>query len=135
MQEHQLRCGIRIHTHFRAGYQKYITERGEDLSEDRSCNNKCIQERDDRSWDCFWKGWPQDVWACAGNNSGKELDKCMSYCWSPAEMTNQRPILGTPYNSSGGDKCFNEFTWRSIDPAWTLDANRDEWTRCMATVP
>ena len=130
----QKSTGIHVRSSLQAGYIMYFTEQGETLSDAEICNNKCLRERDARTLDCTGKGWPQDGSLCSGNNNGKQLDLCMSFCWTPAEMKRERPLWGQPYYSAGGDKCFNEFVARSYDPAWTLDNNRAEWTRCMATV-
>ena len=132
--------GLKVRTNCRLGYRSFgPTEPGETLTEAESCNDTCLSDRDKRSWDCGWVGWPQKnmYWPyCDGNNNGKELDRCMSNCWTPGEMKEQRPSgLGGPYNSPlGGDKCFNEFIGR-YNANTGLTANKAEWESCLATVP
>lgn len=129
--------GLKVRTHCLVGYwARDASEPGETLTDQESCNNKCIRERDANSWNCGWAGWPQDDPSnmCYGNNNGKQLDRCMSTCWSPSEMADERvSLFGGPYVSDLGDKCFAEFLNRSKDPAYSLDANRAEWDRCVAT--
>lgn len=47
------------------------------------CENKCISERDVRSWDCFWAGWPQNDpnhYYCHGTHNEEELNRCLKTC-------------------------------------------------------
>ncbi len=126
---------LKIRTNLQIGYwSRDASEPGEYLTEIEVSNNKCMQERDARSWDCAWKSWPQDVYNCAGNNNGMELDRCMATVWPLADLTTERNAGGKPYNSGGGDKCFNEFIGRSTDPSWSIADNQAEWNRCLKTV-
>jgi len=131
--------GLKVRTNCRSGYQNFIPSRGNPLTQAQVYNNECISDRDKRSWDCGWVGWPQknkDWPYCDGNMNGKELDRCMSNCWTPGEMKEQRPsgFGGGPYNSPLGDKCFNEFYDR-YKANTGLTANKAEWENCLATVP
>ena len=131
--------GLKVRTNCRSGYQNFIPSRGNPLTQAQVYNNECISDRDKRSWECGWVGWPQknkDWPYCDGNMNGKELDRCMSNCWTPGEMKEQRPsgFGGGPYNSPLGDKCFNEFIDR-YNAKTGLTANKAEWEKCLATVP
>ena len=130
--------GLKVRTNCRLGYFTFSPNRGNPLTQAESCNNTCLRDRDKRSWDCAGVGWPQKnkYWPyCDGNMNGKELDRCMSNCWTPGEMKEQRPSgWGGPYNSDLGDKCFNEFIGR-YNANTGLTANKAEWENCLATVP
>lgn len=134
--------GIKLQSKLRAGYMKTITEGNETLTVEQSCANTCLQERNDRTLYCFGKGWPQNDPAspyCAGNENGKELDRCMSTCLTPEEMAKQRAAWGKPYYSVNGDTCFNQFVDRakgtpvySAESApWPSAENRAEWEKCL----
>jgi len=129
--------GLKVRTNCRLGYWSFgPTEPGETRTQAQLDNNTCINERDRRSLDCaynYFIPWPQDVWACAGNNNGKELDRCMANVWGPEDLKTYRSQGGAPYNSSGGDKCFNEFYARH-QQGWAIGDNKAEWGRCVNTI-
>ncbi len=129
------RNGFKVRTQCQVGYWSFDSiDLGENMTEQQRCNNTCIEERNKRSWNCGWAGWPQDDPAnmCYGNNNGKELDSCMSTCWSPQEMNTYRPQAGKPYNSIYGDECFDWFLKRA-NAGMAYGENRAEWDRCMTT--
>ncbi len=123
--------GLKVRTNCRLGYFSF----GTPITKAQEKNNKCIQQRDDYSWDCFWKGWEQNVRICAGNNNGKELDSCMAFVWGPEDLKTYRSQGGTPYNSALGDKCFNEFYDRYKNQGQAIWDNTAEWKSCLATFP
>ena len=130
--------GLKVRTNCRSGYQNFIPSRGNPLTQAQVYNNECISDRDKRSWDCGWVGWPQknkDWPYCDGNMNGKELDRCMAKVWGPADLNTYRSQGGSPYNSDLGDKCFNEFYDRYKNQGWAIDQNKAEWENCLRTVP
>ena len=126
--------GLKVRTNCRSGYPFFYPKEATPLTGVQSDNNNCIFERDARSWKCAWAGWPQDVWNCAGNNNGKELDRCMATIWGPADLKTYRSKDGKPYNSDLGDKCFNEFFGRHQQGV-AIGQNKAEWENCLATFP
>ena len=126
---------LNIRSNLQIGYYNHDkSEPGEYLTDAEACNNKCMQERDARSWDCGWKSWPKSEYNCAGNNNGMMLDQCMATCWPLTDLPTQRNDGGKPYNSGDGDKCFNEFIGRSTDPRYTFAGNQAEWNSCLKTI-
>ncbi len=126
--------GLKVRTNCRLGYWSFgPTEPGEKRTDAQRDNDICIKQRDIRSWDCFRAGWPQDVWNCAGNNNGKELDRCMATVWGPEDLKTYRSQGGSPYNSSGGDICFDQFYARH-QQGLAIDENKAEWGRCVNTI-
>ncbi len=124
--------GLKVRTNCRLGYYSFVGP----LTQAQSGNNKCIEERDIHSISCEGYGWPQNGGICEGNNNGKELDRCMAKVWGPLELKffRSQGFGGGPYNSPLGDKCFNEFIGRYND-GWAIDKNKEEWEKCLATVP
>ena len=130
--------GLKVRTNCRSGYQNFIPSRGNPLTQAQVYNNECISDRDKRSWDCGWVGWPQknkDWPYCDGNMNGKELDRCMAMVWGPEELKTYRSQGGSPYNSDLGDTCFNQFYDRYKNQGWAIDQNKAEWENCLRTVP
>ena len=126
--------GLKVRTNCRLGYKIFVGGRRNPLTTEEGYNNKCISERDLRTLGCEVTLWPQDGGICTGNNSGKELDRCMATVWGPEDLKNYRSRGGTPYNSPGGDKCFNEFYARH-EQGLAIGDNKAEWEKCLATVP
>ena len=126
--------GLKVRTNCRLGYRNFISSRDSPLTPAKILNNKCIFERDLRTVGCELTGWPQDGGICTGNNNGKELDRCMATVWGPEDLKTYRSWDGTPYNSSLGDKCFNEF-YERYKANTGLTANKAEWENCLRTVP
>ena len=130
--------GLKVRTNCRSGYQNFIPSRGNPLTQAQVYNNECISDRDKRSWECGWVGWPQknkDWPYCDGNMNGKELDRCMAMVWGPEELNTYRSQGGSPYNSDLGDTCFNQFYDRYKNQGWDGTYNKTEWKKCLATVP
>ena len=129
---------FKINTHLQIGYYTHDnSEPGEYATEAESCNNKCMRERDARSLACAFNykpTWPQDVYDCAGENNGMQLDACMATCWPIGEIANERKAGGKPYNSANGDKCFAEFVNRGLNQGYDAASNTAEWNRCLRTI-
>jgi hypothetical protein len=129
---------LKINTHLQIGYYTHDKgEPGEYLTDAESCNNKCMRERDARSWDCefnYKTKWPQDVYKCMGENNGMMLDACMATCWPIDEVGVERKKGGKPYNSVSGEKCFYEFVDRGLNQGWDAAKNTEEWNRCLKTI-
>ena len=126
--------GLKVRTNCRLGYYSFVPSEGNPLTINQKNNNYCISTRDLRTLNCALKLWPQDGGVCTGNNNGKELDRCMGYVWGPEELNTYRSQGGTPYNSEGGDKCFNEFYVRHQQRVAPIE-NWKEWENCLRTVP
>jgi hypothetical protein len=48
---------------------------------DTACRNACIANRDMRSLDCFFRGWPSDDSLCV--RSQEILNNCLTECNRP----------------------------------------------------
>ena len=127
--------GLKVRTNCRLGYFTFSPNRGNPLTQAQYGNNNCILERDLRSLNCAASFWPQDGGICAGNNNGKELDRCMAKVWGPADLKTYRSQGGSPYNSDPGDTCLNQFYDRYKNQGWDGTYNKAEWEKCLATVP
>ena len=71
--------GIFIRSNLKAGMG------GDSISSSEKCKNKCISERDVRTLDCFFAGWPQadtdrNYYYCVGERNGDELNRCLATC-------------------------------------------------------
>lgn len=125
--------GVKVRTHCQVGYETIYAQSGGSLNESQKCNNQCINEKNARTGN--------------GTASGKELEKCMSYCWGPWEISRYRESGGRPFefydgNTELGTKCFNEFISRYKNNSNNNDfttasglANREEWFKCLNTIP
>jgi hypothetical protein len=128
--------GLKVRTNCRLGYYRFDPAKlGRPLTPAESGNNKCIGIRDKYVFECTVQFWPQDGVMCRGNIIGKLLDRCMATVWEPEDLNTYRSQGGTPYNSSLGDKCFNEFYDRYKNQGWAIGDNKAEWEKCLKTVP
>jgi hypothetical protein len=102
------------------------------------CNNSCLHQWYARNRDCLWRaiiGNKEYAPFCKGHGSGKELDHCMSTCWTPSQLRERRSQDSKPFDSELGDQCFDEFVGRIGKIGWTDAANKAEWMNCLTTVP